>query len=319
MQIPKKLNLANLPTPIQKFNFNGCNFLMKRDDYTGTELTGNKIRKLEYLMYEAKRLKADYVFTCGGDQSNHCRATAIAAAKLGIKSRLFLWGKENKNKDGNLFLDEMFGAETEYFNKKDYKNVLQIMAEQEKQFTKKGKKVYAFPSGGSSALGIWGYINFIPELLNQINKRSINSILSAAGSGGTAAGMLIGSAINNWNIKIFAVDVFNNKSEMEEMILNVAEECLKKYKINKKLDYKNLEVMDGYSTEGYKKIEPKKLKLIKKLAKENGVLLDPAYTGKAFYAFNENFLAGKKNTKTMFLHTGGLYGVFSKRKEYLGI
>jgi 1-aminocyclopropane-1-carboxylate deaminase/D-cysteine desulfhydrase-like pyridoxal-dependent ACC family enzyme len=119
-------------------------------------------------------------------------------------------------------------------------------------------------------------------LLTQINKRSINSILSAAGSGGTAAGMLIGSAINNWNVKIFAVDVFNNKTEMEEMIINVAEECLKKYKINKKLDYKNLEVMDGYSTEGYKNIEPKKLKLIKKLAIENGVLLDPAYTGKAF-------------------------------------
>ena len=68
-----------------------------------------------------------------------------------------------------------------------------------------------------------------------------------------------------------------------------------------------------------KKLDLPKLKLIKKLAKENGVLLDPAYTGKAFYAFNENFLAGKKNTKTMFLHTGGLYGVFSKRKEYLGI
>jgi D-cysteine desulfhydrase len=319
MKVPKKLQMANLPTPIQEINFNKCSFLMKRDDYTGTELSGNKIRKLDYLMSEAKRINADYIFTCGGEQSNHCRAAAIAAAILGIKSRLFLWGKDTKLKDGNLFLDEMFGAETEFLNKQDYKNVLQIMTEREKEFTKKKKRVYAFPSGGSSALGIWGYVNFIPELLSQINKRSINSILSAAGSGGTAAGMLIGSAINNWNLKIFAVDVFNNKTEMEEMIVNVAEECLQIYNIDKKINYKRLEVIDGYSTEGYKNIEPKKLKLIKKLAKENGVLLDPAYTGKAFCAFNENFLAGMKNTKTLFLHTGGLYGVFSKRKEYLGI
>jgi D-cysteine desulfhydrase len=142
MNEPKKLNLANLPTPIQKFNFNGCDFLMKRDDYTGTELTGNKIRKLEFLMYEAKRLKADYVFTCGGDQSNHCRATAIAAAQLGIKSRLFLWGKENKLKDGNLFLDEMFGAETEYFSKQDYKNVTAKNGGDARSSSPKRKKEY---------------------------------------------------------------------------------------------------------------------------------------------------------------------------------
>ena len=96
MKIPKKINLAQLPTPLEKIKFHSKEFLIKRDDYTGSDFMGNKIRKLEYLLFEAKKEKADIIFTCGGDQSNHARATASAAAKLGIKTRLYLWGKEKK-------------------------------------------------------------------------------------------------------------------------------------------------------------------------------------------------------------------------------
>ena len=112
MIIPSRIKLANLPTPIEKVKFSGASFLIKRDDYTGTELSGNKIRKLEYLFKDARKKRADFVFTCGGDQSNHCRATAIAAAKLGIKSRLYLWGKPSKHATGNLLMDNLVSAET---------------------------------------------------------------------------------------------------------------------------------------------------------------------------------------------------------------
>ena len=91
MKIPKKLLLANLPTPIQQKVFRGKPFFIKRDDFTGLEMSGNKVRKLEYLMYDAKNQGVNYVFTCGGEQSNHSRATAIAAASIGVKSKLFLW------------------------------------------------------------------------------------------------------------------------------------------------------------------------------------------------------------------------------------
>ena len=136
MKIPKKLNLAHLPTPLEKIKFQTSRndrsikeFLIKRDDYTGSDFLGNKIRKLEYLLYEAKKEKADIIFTCGGDQSNHARATASAAAKLGIKTRLFLWGEERRISDGNLFLDKMYGADIVYLNKNEFEGVDMLMTE----------------------------------------------------------------------------------------------------------------------------------------------------------------------------------------------
>ncbi|MBZ0200123.1 MAG: pyridoxal-phosphate dependent enzyme, partial [Ignavibacteriaceae bacterium] len=114
MKAPGKIELAAIPTLVQQLKFEGKNFLIKRDDFTGMELSGNKVRKLEYIMYQAKKEKADYIFTCGGEQSNHSRATAIAAVQNGMKPKLFLWGRKSKNPDGNLFLDNYIGAETTY-------------------------------------------------------------------------------------------------------------------------------------------------------------------------------------------------------------
>ena len=154
MRAPSKINLSNIPTPIQKIKFKGCKFLVKRDDFTGIELTGNKVRKLEYLLFEAKKKKCDYIFTSGGDQSNHARATCIAASSLGLKTRLFLWGKENQKTDGNLFLDKLSGAEIVFLSKKEYLNVNQIMHDQSRRLKNNKGSAYVIPSGGSSTLGI---------------------------------------------------------------------------------------------------------------------------------------------------------------------
>jgi D-cysteine desulfhydrase len=155
MMIPKKINLAHLPTPLEEIRFRTRKFLIKRDDYTGSDFLGNKIRKLEYLLYEAKKEKADIIFTCGGDQSNHARATDSAAAKIGMKTRLFLWGENKKHADGNLFLNKMYGAEIVYLNKNEFENVDEIMTDERSKLVKKGKRVYVIPAGGSSTLGIW--------------------------------------------------------------------------------------------------------------------------------------------------------------------
>ena len=318
MKTPKKINLANIPTPVSKVNYNGCAFHIKRDDYTGTELSGNKIRKLEYLLYEAKKQGADYVFTSGGEQSNHARATAIAAASVGIKSKLFLWGQERKNYDGNLFLDKMVGSEIVFLNLKEYQNIDEHITLEKKKLEKRGKKVYVIPEGGSSGLGIWGYINFVKELKEQLGEKRIKGILVAAGSGGTTAGILLGLHLYNLNFKIFAVNVLHTAEFMTEKIIKLADECNSKYKIAGKIDYSRFEVIGGYSKEGYKHIAPEKVTVIKEFARQTGIILDPAYTGKAFYAYNELFLKGKKTTSVLFLHTGGLFGVFAKRKNYLG-
>jgi D-cysteine desulfhydrase len=315
---PQKIILAQIPTPLQKISFQNKNFYIKRDDLTGVELTGNKVRKLEYLLYQAKKEKTDYIFTCGGIQSNHARATAIAAARLGFKSRLFLWGKESKNADGNLFMDKFVGAEIEFLNKKLYAKVNDIMFEERKKLLKNGKNVFVLPEGGSTVLGIWGYIKFIEELNKQINLKKVSGIVAASGSGGTAAGLLVGSSMLNLDLKIYAVNVFYSPEELRKKILFLAKSNILEFGLNCELMENNLHVIDGYSKEGYKNISKNKVILINKFAKETGIFLDPAYTGKAFYAYYDNFLLKEKGLKNIFVHTGGLFGIFAKREKYLG-
>jgi len=317
MKIPKKINLAHLPTPLETFKYNSKLFLIKRDDYTGSDFIGNKIRKLEFLLYEAKKEKADIVFTCGGDQSNHARATASAAARLGFKTRLFLWGDGRKRAEGNLFLAKMYDSEISYLDKKDYANVDEIMTEERAKLVKKGKRVYVIQTGGSSTLGIWGYISFIDELRKQVDLKKINGIHAACGSGGTAAGLLVGAALRKLRIKIYAVNVLLPEEEIRKRILQLAEGCILDYKLSCKLDESGLVIVDGYSKEGYKNITDDKLKKIINFASSSGILLDPAYTGKAFIAYNELVLNKNKGKRNIFIHTGGIFGAFPKRNNYL--
>lgn len=314
---PRKISLAQIPTPLQVIKFEGRSLLIKRDDLTGSELSGNKVRKLEFILDDAKRKKADIIFTCGGTQSNHARATTIAAKRIGINTKLFLWGKENKISNGNLFLNKVCGAEVKYLNKKEYDKVNDLMYYERMNLLKKEKNAYVLTEGGSTTLGIWGYVNFMNEIKKQVNLKNINSIVSASGSGGTAAGMLVGAALNRINIKIVAVNVLYNKEEIKKKILQLADGCVLDFNLKCKINPENLIILDGYSKEGYKKISKSKISLIKRFAVETGILFDPAYTGKAFTAFYDKFLKQGKGKKNIFVHTGGLFAVFGRTKEYI--
>lgn len=317
MKYPKRIPLANIPTPLQKMNFNGADFLIKRDDFTGVELSGNKVRKLEFILLQAKKEGASRIFTCGGEQSNHSRATAAAAKAQGFDVKLFLWGKKSNKAEGNLFIDRFLGADIRYLDKEEYLRVNSIMEEEKVEADKKGGKVFVVPEGGSSPLGIWGYINFIEELKVQTSLKKLKGIITACGSGGTSAGLLVGSALNKLNIKVYAVNVLYSAVEMRERILALSEECIRLFKLPCEIDENNLVILDGYSAEGYKHISEEKLEVIRSFAHSSGIILDPAYTGKAFYAFHENFLKGQKKADVLFVHTGGLFGVFSKKEKYL--
>ncbi len=317
MKKPGKIHLANTPTPLEEIVFEGIKFRIKRDDLTGMELSGNKVRKLEYLLYQARKEKADYIFTCGGDQSNHARATAIAAAKLGIKTKLFLWGQDKPNADGNLFLDKLTGAEIFFMNKKNYDFVNEIMQEESEILRKKDTNVYVIPEGGSTTLGIQGYVSFIDELSLQIKWKDIDGILLAAGTGGTAAGILAGLAKNNINKSVYVVNVLYKENVIRKKILQLAHGAVMEFNPGTEINPENLSVLNGYSEEGYKKIDREKVELVNKLFRETGILLDPAYTGKAFYAYYYNFLLRKKKSNVLFLHTGGLFGVFGRKREYI--
>lgn len=317
-QLPPKLSLANLPTPIQKIKFEGKEFLIKRDDLTGMEFSGNKIRKLEYLLYQAKKDGAEIIFTCGGEQSNHARATAFAATSVGMKTKLFLWGKETKYPQGNLFLNKFIDVEIKFVSKREYLHINKIMEMGKMNFSK-NKKVFIIPEGGSTPYGIMGYVNLINELSEQINPENIKGILVAAGSGGTASGLLLGSSLYNLNWKIFAVNVLYDKDEIKNRIFETIEKTKREFGFDVNINEKNLEILDGYSKEGYKNISTDKVRLIKNFAKETGIILDPAYTGKAFKAYYDNFLKKGNNSDILFIHTGGLFGTFAKVKRYLSI
>jgi D-cysteine desulfhydrase len=317
MIIPGKSDLANIPTPLQKIKFENKTFLIKRDDFTGLELSGNKVRKLEYLLSKAKREKAEYIFTCGGEQSNHARATAIAAAKMGLKSKLFLWGNDYPNSDGNLFIDKLSGADIFFMNKKNYEFVNEIMQEESENFNSKGLKTYVIPEGGSTTLGIWGYISFIEELSKQINLKKLDGILLAAGTGGTAAGIITGLALKKINLKVFGVNVLYPEKEIRKKILQLVEGANLDFNLNIKINPGSLIILDGYSKEGYKKTNQNKLKLINRFFRETGILLDPVYTGKAFYAYHDKFLMKNNRAQILFLHTGGIFGVFGRKQEYI--
>lgn len=317
MKLPAKLQLANIPTPIQEVKFDGKSFLIKRDDLTGVETTGNKIRKLEYLLADAERKKATYIFTSGGEQSNHCRATVIASTALGFKTKLFLWGKDSSNPQGNLFLDKLFEPEMEFFKLNDYMNVNETMERQKELYAKSGEKVYIIPGGGSSPVGVLGYVNFMKELSEQMDVSKLHGILSACGSGGTAAGMLIGASLLEIPLKIFAVNVLMPAADIKEFILKLAQATIDTFKIPTSLDISRLEIVDGYSSEGYKHITEDKLELIKRFAHNSGIVFDPTYTGKAFKAYHDYFINTKSRKNVLFLHTGGLFGAFSKKAKYL--
>lgn len=317
MKTPNKIQLAVTPTPLETISFQNKRFLIKRDDLTGSELSGNKVRKLEYLIAEADKEKADVILTCGGIQSNHARATTIAACRAGLKTKLFLWGSESLIPDGNHFLNIMYGADIVYLTKKDFENVNDIMKVEQRNLAKKRKKAFIIPEGGSTINGIYGYINFVNEMKKQIDIDELNGIVVACGSGGTAAGILAGLSYLKSDLKVYAVNVLYEEYEMRKKILNLAQAAILEFNFNCRLRNENLIILDGYSREGYKNINKDKIKLIRNFAKETGILLDPAYTGKAFKAYYDRFLMKGKGQKNIFLHTGGIFGIFGRTDEYL--
>jgi D-cysteine desulfhydrase len=322
---PQKLNLANLPTPIQflpKLSeaFGGPDIYIKRDDLTGIGLTGNKIRKLEFLLADAKAQNAGVIVTCGGAQSNHARTTAIAAAIAGFATHLVLRNGSSKTLDGNLFLDRLVEAEITFINNEEYENVDEIMADRANEYKAKGKKAYVIPEGGSNALGAFGYIAAAEEIKKQRKdkKLKIDTVVTAVGSGGTYAGLLLGAKIHRTTWEIIGLNVCDDAAYFRKQIHALCKSWNKKYFEAPQIGKNDINVIDGYVGKGYGLSRREELETIKQVAKLEGVLLDPVYTGKAMYGLKDLIAQGKieKKAKVLFLHTGGIFGLFPKRNMF---
>jgi len=319
---PDSVELSRLPTPIHELRrtsvaLEGARIYIKRDDLTGAVLSGNKIRKLDFLLAEARKTMCDVVITCGGNQSNHARTTAVAAAQLGMKALLFLKNNMTLPFEGNLLLNKMVGADIHYISAEEYARVDALMAEAARDYDKRGLKAYVIPEGGSNALGAMGYVRAAEEIARQLKrmKLKIDSVVVPVGSGGTYAGLLVGKYVFDLPAEIYGVNVCDDKRFFTRKIAGLVEEMLTQFSVPVNFNKQDIRIIDGYVGKGYGLSSQPEIDLIKRVAKSDGIILDPVYTGKAMLGLAEEMKGGvlRENKTILFVHTGGIFGLFPKK------
>ena len=322
---PKSLNLAVTPTPLEKLRNTPLiptdyKIYIKRDDLTGFGLSGNKVRKLEFLAYDALKKKADTLVTCGGFQSNHARATALVAAQLGLKSALVLFGDEAPQNEGNLFLDKLCGTDIRFIPSNQYENVEKIMEDLSLELKSKRRNPYIIPEGGSNPLGVWGYIKATQEMKKQTEKLKlrIDKIVTALSSAGTYCGLFLGAKLCGWKTEVIGINVRFLSSYPKEKIVALLEKTITQYRLKVRFAEKEIKVIEGYVGEGYALNKKEETEFIKAFISKSGILLDPVYTGKAMFGLVDMLNKGEfsKKEKIIFLHTGGGFGLFPVKEKF---
>jgi D-cysteine desulfhydrase family pyridoxal phosphate-dependent enzyme len=309
-----RVNFAQLPTSIETMPrladaLGGPRLLIKRDDLTGLAFGGNKTRKLEFLVAEARDQGAKTLISGGALQSNHCRQTAAAAARFGFKCVLVLTGDEPKRSSANLLLDGLFDAEIVYVaDRKDRDRILQETFD---RAAKQGMKPYLVPYGGSNATGALGYVFAIKELMEQ-NVRA-DWIVFATSSGGTHAGLLLGKRVFGYDGKVLGISVDESEDWLKQHVSELA--SLASEKLGERVEFTPNEVLvnSSYCSAGYGVLTEAEREAIRLFATCEGLLLDPVYTGRAAAGMIDLIRKGffKRDETVLFLHTGGQPALFA--------
>jgi D-cysteine desulfhydrase len=313
--------LARLPTPLEPLERLGAavpgGLWVKRDDLTGVALSGNKVRKLEFLCARAQAQGADTLVTCGAVTSNHARATALAAARLGMGSHLVLRGAEPDPPDGNLLLDRLAGAGITFISVAAWPDRAALMEAEAQRLRAAGRRPYVIPEGGSNALGALGYAVGARELLDQAAAQgvTVGRIVHATGSGGTTAGLALGcAAAGREDVEVVGVAVCDDRAYFDAVIARILDDAVEAGYVPARLrDRARWRILEGYKGLGYARTTPEEMVRIAAAARVEGLVLDPVYTGKAFRALLAEAHAGRGPGRgaTVFVHTGGIFGLFS--------
>lgn len=324
---PNKHNLANLPTKIELLDKDIAgtvkSLYIKRDDQTGTEFSGNKVRKLEFCVHEALTQQCNSLITCGGIQSNHARSTAAVAAKLGLHCHLVLRSDQRLHPQGNYLLDNLLGATIHMITAEDYRNHRsEIMKDLQTKLRKDNQAAYIIPEGASNGIGTFGYFNAYEEILQQeldLNK-IFDTIVCAVGSGGTYAGLVFANQVHGQSKKIIGVNICDSADFFKDVTLKLLDDFKQYYKEEITLDRESLTIIDGNVGRGYALNTPSEMDFIANFARRYGVVLDPVYTGKAMRgllkALEEDSPELVNSKNVLFIHTGGLFGLFPKSDEF---
>jgi len=319
MREPPRIPLAQLPTPLQRLDRLsrdlGRNIWVKRDDLTHHSCSGNKIRKLEYLLAEAVNAGATHVITAGAVQSNHCRATAIAASSLGLQSELILRGAQPATSEGNLLLSELVGAHCHFVDTETWRQLPDVFQLLETSLRGQSQTPYSIPIGGSNPLGVWGYARMMGELKQDLKDAGIEAahVVSAVGSGGTYAGILAGIGIHELTHRCSTTGILvsDDKAYFDEKVSSDLARWTAVYENSADLPSANFD--DRFIAPGYGRANPEIFQLIHSLAKQEGLFLDPVYSGKAFFGMLQRMKEGLiEEDDVVFVHTGGLFGLMAQ-------
>ena len=278
-------------------------------------------------IYRAIEQGCDTLITCGGLQSNHCRATAILGAQLGLNVHLILRDEgsldgadkafEAARPEGNLFLDYLAGAEVSRYDKKEFQGNLPALFEYWTQYYQaQGNKVYSIPTGASDGTGVWGYVHCIPELISDFEIAGIKpeTIIHATGSGGTQAGLSAGATLYNLDAAVLGIAVCDNADYFQNKVRADLVDWQHLYSIPLDPQAIPVQVDDDFIGPGYARANEVVFATIRELAALEGLILDPVYTGKAFHGMTEKIKQGEFDGQSdiVFVHTGGIFGLFAQ-------
>lgn len=304
-----RVSIGVFPTPVQKLEnisrLLGTQVYVKRDDLTGLGLGGNKVRKLEYLLADAKAQGAEVVFTTGGAQSNHAMLTAAAARKLGMTPILILKKRGVTARQGNQLLEHLMGVDVRFMDTDDYAD---IYAEMDRVGRALGKPYYKIPCGGSNALGTLGYVDCAREIRDQ--GLHFDHLICAEGSGGTMAGLALGAKLYLPGTRVTGMMV--DSDSFEEITVRLMREAAELLGADVQVSAEDFDLRDLCGP-GYAIPSQEGNAAVAMMAENEGLFLDPVYTGKAFAGLIAMAREGafKPTDRVLFLHSGGAGGLFA--------
>lgn len=315
MDLPPRLRLGQLPTPLELFPrlreaWGGPHIWIKRDDLTGFGFSGNKIRKLEFHLAAAQNAGADVVLTCGGIQSNHCRATALACARLGLSTVLFLRtpdGRAPSQITGNYLIDAMAGAEIRFITPDDYVDRDSIMGKAAAELVEQGCAPWIIPEGASDVLGMWGMALAYQEMIDQsvVIDGRVAEVWHTASSAGTTAGFGWAADRAGYPIPGVALSIGDPADELERRVGGIWSDAVGR--VGGAMPSPEISYIDDYVSGGYGVVSDAQRSVQAEASALTGLILDPTYTGKALYALHEEIKKGRfsEDEHVIFWHSGG--------------
>ncbi|MEC4749542.1 D-cysteine desulfhydrase family protein [Methylomicrobium sp. Wu6] len=324
-KIPRQ-RLAVYPTPLQPADRlsraqAGPKLWLKRDDLIGFGLGGNKIRGLEVILADALRSEADMLITGAGPQSNHVRATAFVAAFAGLDCIAVYWGKPPPNIDGNYRVTTMLAAQVHFTQNDDRANVDTAIETIADRMRRSGRRPYPIPRGGACMMGVLGHVLAVCEAYRQCLELALSpdAIVMAVGSGGTYAGWLLGTKLLNLNWRIIGYSVSRDPAEASVQVARLANEAAAWLGCEFGFSAVDAPVQGGFIGSGYGIPSPVGAAAIKLLARSEGLLLDPVYTGKAMAGYLSASATGlfAAYENMIFLHSGGEPAFFAGNGVWL--